>query len=207
MKVEIIEIGKLVPYENNPRKNLNVDKVAKSIQEFGFQQPIVTDKDMKILVGHTRYFASKKLNLDKVPVVIADLDSSKAKAYRIADNRVAQDSSWDLPKLNLEIASLKEDNFNIDILGFEDLELDKFAGRADPVFEASNDVVENINYQELDAPVSGVRMIQLFLDQQTEPKFKQMVDFFKKEYNTENLTDTVYSIVENAYNKCQTNSN
>jgi site-specific DNA-methyltransferase (adenine-specific) len=102
MKIELIEIDKIIPYINNPRKNQNIDKVASSIKEFGFRQPIVVDKKMTILAGHTRYEASKKLELKKVPVVIADLPPLKAKAYRIADNRVSQDSYWDFSKLNLE---------------------------------------------------------------------------------------------------------
>ena len=100
--IEEIEIDKLIPYHNNPRKNLNVDKVASSITEFGFQQPIVVDKNYVVIVGHTRLQASKKLGLKKVPVFIADLSESKAKAYRIADNRLNEDSSWDYDFLILK---------------------------------------------------------------------------------------------------------
>ena len=62
MKIEQIEIDKIFPYINNPRKNLNADKVASSIKEFGFQQPIVVDKNMSIIVGHTRYEAAKLID-------------------------------------------------------------------------------------------------------------------------------------------------
>ena len=126
MKIELIEIDKITPYINNPRKNQNIDKVASSIKEFGFQQPIVVDKKMTILAGHTRYEASKKLELKKVPVVIADLPPLKAKAYRIADNRVSQDSYWDFSKLNLEFTDLLDNHYDIKNLGFENQELDKF---------------------------------------------------------------------------------
>ena len=108
MKIDLIEIDKLIPYINNPRKNLNVDKVAASIKEFGFQQPIVVDKKMSIIVGHTRFEASKKLGLKKVPVLVADMPDVKAKAYRIADNRLSEDSKWDFPLLNLEFTDLKD---------------------------------------------------------------------------------------------------
>ena len=91
MKIQQIDIEQIIPYINNPRKNLNSDKVASSIKEFGFQQPIVLDNSYKIIVGHTRYEASKKLGLKKVPVVIADLTPTQAKAYRIADNRLNED--------------------------------------------------------------------------------------------------------------------
>tara|TARA_X000001036_G_C20646356_1_gene793184 strand:+ start:438 stop:923 length:486 start_codon:yes stop_codon:yes gene_type:complete len=137
MKIELINLDTLVPFINNPRKSLNVDKVASSIKEFGFQQPIVINKDKTILAGHTRYYASKKLELKQVPCVIAELNDIKQKAYRIADNRVAEDNKWDFPTLNLEIEALQENNFNIDVLGFEIEELKKFMNNPDN-FEPSN---------------------------------------------------------------------
>lgn len=128
LKIEFVEVEKLKPYINNPRKKLNIDKVANSIEEFGFQQPIVIDKDFNIIVGHTRYMASKKLGLTKVPVQIANLTTAQANAYRIADNRLGQDSQWDFDLLNLEIKELEELNFNIDKLGFEVGEIDRILG-------------------------------------------------------------------------------
>ena len=125
MKIELFNINKVVPYISNPRKNLNVDKVAGSIREFGFQQPIVVDESFTIIVGHTRFEAAKKLGLKKVPVVVAKLDETKAKAYRIADNRLGEDSDWDIPLLNVEIEALKYKDFDLDILGFDDQFLKK----------------------------------------------------------------------------------
>lgn len=124
MKIEQIKIDEIRPYTNNPRKNLNVDKVAESIKQYGFQQPIVVDKDMFIIVGHTRYEASKKLDLKKVPVVIADLPPLKAKAYRIADNRLNEDSQWDYSLLNKEFTDLLDVNYDLVNLGFDERELE-----------------------------------------------------------------------------------
>ncbi len=124
MKIEQIDIDKILPYINNPRKNLNSDKVASSIKEFGFQQPIVVDKDMSIIVGHTRYEAAKKLDLKTVPVVIADLNPLKAKAYRIADNRLGEDSNWDFPLLNVEFTDLLDNHYGVENLGFDTKELE-----------------------------------------------------------------------------------
>jgi ParB-like chromosome segregation protein Spo0J len=124
MKIEQIEIDKIFPYINNPRKNLNADKVASSIKEFGFQQPIVVDKNMSIIVGHTRYEAAKLLELKTVPVHIANLTSLKAKAYRIADNRLGEDSGWDFPLLNLEFTDLMDNHFDVENLGFDTKELE-----------------------------------------------------------------------------------
>ena len=126
MNIQEIEIDKLIPYHNNPRKNQAVNKVASSLKEYGFQQPIVTDKDLVLIVGHTRLLAAKKLGLSKVPVLVADLSEAKAKAYRIADNRLNEDSEWDIDLLTLEISDLLEQNYELDLLGFDANELDKF---------------------------------------------------------------------------------
>ena len=124
MQIKSIETNKILPYINNPRKNLNIDKVASSIKEFGFQQPIVIDKNNTIIVGHTRFEAAKKLGLKEVPVQIADLTETQAKAYRIADNRLNEDASWDTKLLNLEFNDLLSKEFDLDLLGFTTDEVD-----------------------------------------------------------------------------------
>lgn len=116
--MQIIEknIKELIPYEKNPRKNdQSVDKVANSIKEFGFKVPIVVDKNNIIVCGHTRYKAAKKLGLSVVPCVVADdLTDEQIKAYRLADNKVGEDSEWDMDLLGSEL----EDILNIDMEDF-----------------------------------------------------------------------------------------
>ena len=116
--MQIIEknIKELIPYEKNPRKNdQSVDKVANSIKEFGFKVPIVVDKNNIIVCGHTRYKAAKKLKLAVVPCVVADdLTEEQIKAYRLADNKVGEDSEWDIDLLGEEL----DDIFNIDMSDF-----------------------------------------------------------------------------------------
>lgn len=116
--MNIIEksITEVKPYEKNPRKNdQSVDKVANSIKEFGFKVPIVIDKHNVIVCGHTRYKAAKKLGLSVVPCVVADdLTEEQIKAYRLADNKVGEDSLWDMDLLGSEL----EDILNIDMEGF-----------------------------------------------------------------------------------------
>jgi ParB-like chromosome segregation protein Spo0J len=198
MDIKYYSPDELKPYEKNPRKNLNVDKVADSLREFGFQQPIVVDKDMVVIVGHTRLEASKKLKLDKVPVIIADISPKKTKAYRIADNRLNQDSSWDFHLLNTEFGDLLDNHYDLSHLGFDEKEIEKIVA-FEPKFESNNDIIEEINMDSIEAPTSQVRMVQLFLSSETEPMFKQMCEALQQRYGTSNLTDTVYKAVEDAY--------
>tara|TARA_A100001388_G_C28720309_1_gene476011 strand:- start:93 stop:1223 length:1131 start_codon:yes stop_codon:yes gene_type:complete len=142
MKINSIAIEKLIPYHNNPRKDQAVDKVASSINEYGFQQPIVVDKNMVVVVGHTRLMGAKKLGLKRVPTVIADLTETQAKAYRIADNRINEDSTWDMELLNLEIAGLSEVDFDLDLLGFDSSELDKMFINNEEYFADEDEVPE-----------------------------------------------------------------
>ena len=110
-------LSEIRPYEKNPRKNDEaVQYVANSIKEFGFKVPIVIDKDGIIVAGHTRYKASKKLKLTEVPCIIADdLTEEQIKAYRLADNKVAEKSEWDFDLLSGEL----DDILNIDMEQFD----------------------------------------------------------------------------------------
>ena len=126
MKIEIADITSIKPYENNPRKlsETAIEKVAMSLKEYGFRQPIVVDKDRVIVAGHTRFRASKKLGLKQVPVSIIDnLTEEQINAYRIADNRTAEESEWDNELLKMEIKELEAKDFKLDLLGFNDDQL------------------------------------------------------------------------------------
>ena len=121
MNVQQVKIEKVKPYDKNPRKNkAAVDYVANSIKEFGFQQPIVVDKDMVVIAGHTRLKAAKKLKIKEVPVVIADnLTEEQVKAYRLADNKTAEKAEWDFDLLTDELLSLQELDFDMEQFGFD----------------------------------------------------------------------------------------
>ena len=126
MKIETADINTIKPYENNPRKlkDSAIEKVAMSLKEYGFRQPIVVDKDRIIVVGHTRYRASKKLGFKEVPITIADnLTPEQINAYRIADNRTAEESEWDNELLKMEIKDLEAKDFKLDLLGFNEDQL------------------------------------------------------------------------------------
>ena len=136
MKVQNMNIEDVKPYENNPRNNDNgVDAVAKSIDEFGWQQPIVVDKDNVIIVGHTRYKAAKKLKLAQVPVLVADsLSDEQVKAYRLADNKTGELTDWDMDLLIDELDGILD--IDMSDFGFDDL------------LEEDNDEVKEDNFDE-----------------------------------------------------------
>jgi DNA modification methylase len=125
MKIEMWPIGRVTPYEKNPRVNDGaVDAVAASIREFGFRVPIVVDGDGVIVAGHTRLKAAEKLGLEKVPVVVArDLTPDQVRAFRIADNKTAELAEWNYELLPIELAQLSESGFDLGLLGFDEEEL------------------------------------------------------------------------------------
>ena len=129
MKIENADINSIQPYINNPRKlkDSAIDKVAMSIKEYGFRQPIVVDANRIIVVGHTRYRASKKLGLKEVPITIADnLTPEQINAYRIADNRTNEEAEWNIDLLKTEMKELELADFNLDLTGFDEDQLNNF---------------------------------------------------------------------------------
>lgn len=111
MQVKDTPISDIKPYENNPRDNENaVAEVAESIKQYGFQQPIVVDKNGVIIVGHTRFLAAKSLGLTTVPVIWAsNLTDQQVKGYRLADNKTSDYSVWDNKKLLKELQEIDKE--------------------------------------------------------------------------------------------------
>ena len=152
MEVLNLKIDEIKPYENNPRNNLDaVDATANSIKEFGWQQPIVVDKDMVIIAGHTRYLAAKKLGCDTVPVVVAsNLSDEQVRAYRLADNKTGELAEWDFKLLDTEL----QDILDIDMSDFgfdEDIEFDP----ADEVDTRIDEPTETTDSTEVTCPHCG----------------------------------------------------
>ena len=119
------DISQIHPYENNPRNNeAAVGPVAQSIKEFGFRVPILIDGKGTIIAGHTRYEAAKRLGMDKVPcILVDDLTDAQIKAYRIADNKVAEASSWNDDVLRAEMDALQALDVDLSSTGFSEVEL------------------------------------------------------------------------------------
>lgn len=102
---QVVPIGNIHPYENNPRKIPQdaIDAVALSIQSYGWQQPIVVDQNMVIVVGHTRRLAALQLGFEEVPILVTNLPEEKIKEYRLVDNRTGEMSGWDHNALVMEL--------------------------------------------------------------------------------------------------------
>ena len=137
IRIEYMATDRLIPYVNNPRKNDKaVDVVAGSIQEFGFKNPIIVDKDNVIVAGHTRLLAARKLGLEEVPVIRAeDLTEQQIKAFRLADNKTAEFAEWDMELLALELEGL-DDIFT----GFNEVEIADILGLDNEAQEDDFDV-------------------------------------------------------------------
>lgn len=120
MDIRNVPIGDIRPYDANPRRNEDAVKgVAESLTEFGWQQPIVVNPDMVILAGHTRYLAAKQLGMQTVPVTVAEgLTEEEETAYRLADNKTGELSEWDVPLMNYEINTLKDEEPDLDMTRF-----------------------------------------------------------------------------------------
>lgn len=136
MDIVLKKLSDIRPYEKNPRKNDEAVKyVAESIKQFGFKVPIVIDKNGIIVAGHTRYKAAKKLNLSEVPCIIADdLTEEQVKAFRLADNKVAEKAEWDFDLLSDELDDLFD--FDMTVFGFEEEEEEKPVEIVEDDFEA-----------------------------------------------------------------------
>ena len=178
MQVEMRPINDLIPFEKNPRKNQKVGKIAQSIKEYGFTQPIVVDEDDVVIIGHTRLMASKELGLKKVPVLKQKLTNEQTKALRIADNRLNEDSEWDYFLLGDELKELLNLKFDLELTGFEKTELENLLD-----FDTENDdlqfndlVVEQdkytksivFSYEDLDKYQIIVGKLNLYIDNNSD---------------------------------------
>jgi hypothetical protein len=117
-------VSDLIPYINNSRTHSDeqVGQVAASIKEFGFTNPVLIDEDGGIIAGHGRTLAAKKLGIDTIPAIkMIGLTEAQKKAYIIADNQLALNAGWDLDTFKLELETLQELDFDIELLGFDDL--------------------------------------------------------------------------------------
>lgn len=126
IKVKYLEPKILDAYENNSRVHSaeQIDRIKRSIEEFGFINPVLIDKHNTIIAGHARVEAAIDLGLIEIPTIeLENLTEEQIRAYVIADNRLAELSSWDNEILKFELEWLKDQDFDIDLTGFDDIDL------------------------------------------------------------------------------------
>uniref|UniRef100_UPI003AF83123 ParB/Srx family N-terminal domain-containing protein n=1 Tax=Thiolapillus sp. TaxID=2017437 RepID=UPI003AF83123 len=143
-KIEKWETERLIPYAKNAREHspAQVSQIAASITEFGFVNPILVGDDGVIVAGHGRLLAAQQLGMKTVPVIVlSHLSTIQRQALVIADNRLALNASWDEELLSLEIQALDETEFDIDLLGFSDAELDDMLNSPEAVGSTDEDDV------------------------------------------------------------------
>ncbi len=167
MKIIYKDINDLQMYENNPRKNSDaVQYVANSISQFGFKNPIIIDKNNTIVCGHTRYKAARRLKMAKVPCIMADdLDEDQIRAFRLADNKVAEMATWDYDRLEQEFALIDPLEFDIADFGFF------------PNYEADEEEEED---EEMSNSVSEEKTYSLVIDCESKAEQKDVYDRLAK---------------------------
>jgi len=149
VKYETRKLAELIPYENNARTHTpeQIEKIAASIQEFGFINPIIIDANNGVIAGHARLQAAQSIGLASVPVLrVEHLTEAQKKAYVIADNRLAEvGAGWDVELLKQELADLGDLGIDLELVGFDDIELGKLFDEQEPdIKEESYSEVFNI---------------------------------------------------------------
>jgi len=137
LKIKQTPIDELIPYASNSRTHSDeqVAQIAASIKEFGFNNPVLLDKENGIIAGHGRVLAGRKLGLKEVPTIeLSHLTDTQRKAYVIADNKLALNAGWDMELLSLEMGDLENEGFDISLLGFD-------VGELKLIFETPQDEV------------------------------------------------------------------
>lgn len=156
MKIILKKTMELIPYINNTRTHdeKQIKQIASSIKEFGFNNPILIDEKGEIIAGHGRLLASELLKLEEVPCIeLKHLTRAQKKAYIIADNKIALNAGWNEELLKLEIESLKELDFDLDLLGFDSLELEDLLGE---IIDIEDDEILDVEDDEEEVKREGL---------------------------------------------------
>lgn len=174
LKIEMIETGDLIPYAQNSRTHSReqVTQIASSIEEFGFTNPVLIDENNGIIAGHGRVLAAKELEIEKVPCLkLAHLTAAQKKAYVIADNKIALNAGWDEKLLKEQIESLQEEEYDIDVIGFSEFEIDDLL-KAEEIVEEADEILHE---QSLQLEPAQEYVLIMAKDQN---EWDEMVEFF-----------------------------
>lgn len=154
-RFEKVNIDRLVPYTRNARTHSKeqILQLRASLREFGFVNPVIVDKNLNVIAGHGRIMAAKEEGITEVPCVFAEhLTEAQKRAYIIADNRLALNAGWDAEMLSVEIADLQGSDFDINLLGFDDVELNKLLGSVEDVKDDDFDVERELQKPAITKP-------------------------------------------------------
>lgn len=170
MNIQLTDINKINAYANNPRNNEDaVLAVAESIQEFGFKNPIIVDKDYTIIAGHTRILAAQKLGISEVPVIVADdLTEEQVRAFRIADNKTNEIAEWNLEMLAEELKGLEEI-----FTGFDQDEFQEMMGLDQTIEEDEYDIEEPVEPKTKPNEIYQLGQHRLMVGDSTDTKAVQ----------------------------------
>jgi ParB-like chromosome segregation protein Spo0J len=169
IKITYAKVADLIPYAANSRthSDAQVAQIAASIKEFGWTNPVLVDGSNTIIAGHGRLMAARKLGMDEVPVIVLDhLSKAQQRALVIADNQLALNAGWDMDLLAAEIEGLNFEGFDLELLGFEDKELNKLLGELSEPEIKDKEIPEEMQNQ----------MLLSFPDEQTMQEWYQKAE-------------------------------
>jgi ParB-like chromosome segregation protein Spo0J len=194
MQIKEVAVDKLIPYANNSRTHseAQIAQIAASIKEFGFKNPILIDANNGIIAGHGRLLAARKLGLKQVPTLDgSDLTEAQKKAYVIADNKLAMNAGWDGELLALEMEELLKSNFNLELLGFTENELDELLDTTPQEAELGLLPEEKLN----NFLNGDTKILRLAYDEQEFESVVNGLQQLQKELETEDFSTIVMALV------------
>ena len=195
MRIQKMKTGLLKPHEKNPRNITEsvIEKVADSIREHGFNQPILVNQDNVICVGHARFAAAKKLGLKTVPVYKKEMTEEQHLTYMLADNKTGEAATWDVGMLREVVVSLEKFEVDLDTTGFSEIELESLMDVDDPI--PPDDDGEDVPDDEGDAPDAGVKSFTIQMSEKCHKEFTANLEKIK-ELRRFNDTEAVLLAVE-----------
>ena len=202
MQIESVPVSDLKEYEKNSRTHSDeqVAKIAASVEEFGFTNPILIDESNGVIAGHGRLQAAKRINMGEVPCIrLAHLSESQKRAYVIADNKIAESGGWDDEMLKMEIMELAQDDYDLKLTGFDEAGLDSILAISEEVMEAGQkkrDHTETGHSQQ-----DTVRQVILIYTSDEYPRVMEAMREYAEEHGLSSNTEVVNHLLENAPSK------
>lgn len=195
--IELLALDALTPYDKNARLHTRsqIEKIAKSIAAFGFNNPILIDSDQGIIAGHGRLEAAKFLGLESVPVIRLDhLSDKERRAYILADNRLADLSQWDEELLGQEVAALQEAALDLDAMGWTEDELEALIAGLDDI-EPTEDDLSSIS----DESEPETKSFRFEFDVTDHAELSEMLDTLRRRYKLDDAAETFEHLVRGAH--------